>query len=201
MSSAVRAFGRWISNQPYLLLSFTALFWSGNAIIGRAAIDRGMPPVGLSFWRWFLALLILLPFAAGHLRHDWPALRRSWRILLVLGSLGGASFNLCLYIGLQTTQAINAGLLQAFIPVTILLLAIPVLRERPSLRQIAGMLVAFTGVIAILFKGDLHGNSYPPHRAHRPRRRERLGAEPVQPERAQSHYRHRKDDAHRTGVA
>lgn len=155
MLSAARASGRWVANQPYLLLSFTALFWSGNAIIGRAVIDRGMPPIGLSFWRWFLALLILLPFTAGHLRRDWPELRRSWRILLVLGSLGGASFNLCLYIGLQTTQAINAGLLQAFIPVTILLLAIPVLRERPSLRQIVGMFVAFAGVIAILFKGDL----------------------------------------------
>ncbi len=155
MVSATRAFGLWLVNQPYLLLSFTALFWSGNAIIGRAVVAHGMPPIGLSFWRWFLAFMILLPFTARYLRHDLPLLLRSWRILLLLGSLGGASFNLCMYIGLQTTQAINAGLLQAFIPVTILALAIPILKDRLSLRQVVGMCVAFVGVIAILFQGDL----------------------------------------------
>jgi drug/metabolite transporter (DMT)-like permease len=154
MVNALSGFGRWLVNQPYLLLSFTALFWSGNAIVGRAAVEHGMPPVGLSFWRWFLAFVILLPFTAKHLQRDLPLLLRSWRILLLLGSLGGASFNLCMYIGLQTTQAINAGLLQAFIPVTILALAIPILKDRVSLRQIVGMCVAFVGVIVILFQGD-----------------------------------------------
>jgi len=27
----------WIANQPYLLLSITALCWAGNAIVGRLA--------------------------------------------------------------------------------------------------------------------------------------------------------------------
>ncbi|KAB7740162.1 EamA family transporter [Parvibaculum sedimenti] len=142
-------------NQPYLLLSLTALFWSGNAIVGRAAIEQGMPPIGLSFWRWFLAFLIVLPFAWRHLRIEWRSMLDTWPVMLGLGTLGGASFNLCMYIGLQTTQAINAGLLQAFIPVTILMLAIPILGERTSVRQVSGMVVAFAGVLAIIFQGDI----------------------------------------------
>ena len=33
----------WLANQPYLLLSLTALFWAGNAIVGRVAAGH-IPP-------------------------------------------------------------------------------------------------------------------------------------------------------------
>ena len=59
--------GGWITNQPYLLLSITALCWAGNAIVGRLAAGH-IPPVTLSFLRWALAFLIILPFAWTHLR-------------------------------------------------------------------------------------------------------------------------------------
>ena len=50
----------WIANQPYLLLSITALCWAGNAIVGRLAAGH-IPPVTLSFLRWSFAFLIILP--------------------------------------------------------------------------------------------------------------------------------------------
>ncbi|NJP10781.1 MAG: EamA family transporter [Leptolyngbyaceae cyanobacterium RU_5_1] len=46
-------------NLPYVLLIFTVLFWAGNAIIGRA-VHTQIPPVGLAFWRWLTALLIII---------------------------------------------------------------------------------------------------------------------------------------------
>ena len=69
--------GHWIANQPYLLLSITALCWAGNAIVGRLAAGH-IPPVTLSFLRWSLAFLIILPFAWKHLKHDWAAIRELW---------------------------------------------------------------------------------------------------------------------------
>src|SRR3982074_3634040 len=57
--------GSWLANQPYLLLSITALCWAGNAIVGRLAAGH-IPPVTLSFLRWLLALLIILPLARHH---------------------------------------------------------------------------------------------------------------------------------------
>src|SRR6202171_6165308 len=66
--------GIWLGNQPYLLLSITALCWAGNAIVGRLAAGR-IPPVTLSFLRWSIAFLIILPFAWKHLVRDWNAIR------------------------------------------------------------------------------------------------------------------------------
>ena len=52
--------GNWIANQPYLLLSITAMCWAGNAIVGRLAAGH-IPPVTFAFLRWSLAFLIMLP--------------------------------------------------------------------------------------------------------------------------------------------
>src|SRR4051812_21826764 len=40
---------------PYVLLALVPLFWSGNFIVGRA-VHGTVPPIALSFWRWFGAL-------------------------------------------------------------------------------------------------------------------------------------------------
>src|SRR3546814_4253262 len=90
----------------------TALLWAGNSICGRAARDLG-PPVALAFWRWAIALALLLPLAWPHLRRDWPVLRSHWPILLLLGALGIGAFGTMLYTGLTTTTALNSMLLQS----------------------------------------------------------------------------------------
>ncbi|MDA8259847.1 MAG: DMT family transporter [Betaproteobacteria bacterium] len=69
---------------PYLLLTLANLFWAGNWIVSRAS--RGeLPPVALSFWRWVVALLCLLPLSLPQVRRDWPQLRAAWAWLLLFG--------------------------------------------------------------------------------------------------------------------
>jgi drug/metabolite transporter (DMT)-like permease len=51
---------------PYLLLTLTALFWSGNMVLGRG-IRGDVPPMALAFWRWAIALCLVLPLALPHL--------------------------------------------------------------------------------------------------------------------------------------
>ncbi|MDP6952164.1 MAG: DMT family transporter [Alphaproteobacteria bacterium] len=43
----------------YALLALTALFWSGNVVVGRAVAGE-IPPFALTFWRWLLALGIAI---------------------------------------------------------------------------------------------------------------------------------------------
>ena len=140
--------------KPWVLLFCTALFWSGNAIVGRAAVEV-MPPIGLAFWRWFLAFLLVLPFAIRPILNDRAELWRCWPVIVILGFLGITIFNTCLYVGLENTQAINAGLLQAAMP-AIIVIYLLFLGERPSWRAIAGMALALIGVAITLFKGDWH---------------------------------------------
>lgn len=144
----------WVWSRPYLLLTFTALFWAGNSIVGRAARDV-MPPVALAWWRWALAFLLLLPFAWPHLRRDVATLKTHWRWLLLLGALGIGTFNTLLYTGLQTTTAVNGLLLQSMQPALILMLGALVFGEYVRLPQVIGICLSITGALMIILGGDL----------------------------------------------
>lgn len=139
---------------PYLLLTLANLFWAGNWIVSRAF--RGeLPPVALSFWRWVVALLCLLPLALPHVRRDWPQLRAAWPMLLLYGALGTGGYNVLVYGGLQHTTAINGTLLNSFVPIMIVLLSWLMQGRRLHGREAAGILVSFSGVIAIVAHGEL----------------------------------------------
>lgn len=142
-----------IWSRAYPLLTVTALFWAGNSIVGRAARDL-VPPAALSFWRWTFALMLLLPLAWPHLKRDWPAIRANWRIVALLGALAIGSFNILLYTGLQNTTALNSMLIQSALPALVLIVGAVVMGDRTSPRQIAGVAVSLTGVVAIIARGD-----------------------------------------------
>src|SRR5690554_3801466 len=105
-----------------LLLAVPPLLWSTNFVAGRALADV-MPPIGWAFWRWTVATLVLLPFAIGPLWQHRAVALRAWPLLLGYGITGIAVYNTFVYIGLHSTTATNAGLLNAAIPVFIPLVA------------------------------------------------------------------------------
>lgn len=152
MRVPTRIKGLW--NAAYVLLMFTALFWAGNSVVGRAIRDA-VPPVALAFWRWTLALLIVIGFAWPHLRRDLPHLKRHWRITALLSLLGIAAFNTLLYTGLHYTTALNSLLMQSAQPPLILFLAYLMFRERTGPLQLVGVLLSLTGVAVIVTQGDL----------------------------------------------
>ena len=135
----------------YYLLS--SAFFASNIVFGRAAAHV-VPPVGLAFWRWVIAFLIILPFALpGLLLHRYTLLR-SWKRLLVMGALGQGICGAGLYMALEYTSATNAGLIYATSPVMILMIAALWLGEAVSLRQTFGIAMAMAGVLVILTKGE-----------------------------------------------
>ena len=138
---------------PYLLLTLAALFWSGNFVIGRA-VHAEIPPVALAFWRWAVAFLIVLGPALPHLRRDAARLRHHWRGLMVLSAFGVAGFNTMIYLGLQSTTALNALLLQSAMPLMILLWSLLLFAEPPRPAQLAGLFLSLLGVGAIVTRGE-----------------------------------------------
>ncbi len=129
------------------------LFWAGNTVLGRA-VSTDIPPIALSFWRWTLALLILLPFAWRRLRGAVPLLRAHWPILVVLSVLGVTNFNSLLYVGLTATSATNALLLGSATPLMILALSRLLFGQHIGLHQGVGMALSLAGVLLILVEGD-----------------------------------------------
>lgn len=138
---------------PWLLLTLATLFWSGNFVLGRA-VNARVPPVGLAFWRWALALALLLPLSWRELRASWRPLLRSWKVLLPLGVLGVGSFNTLVYVGLRSTTATNALLLNAACPAFILALSAAARVARPTGLQVTGIALSLAGVAAIVARGD-----------------------------------------------
>lgn len=138
---------------PYLLVSLAPLFWSGNFVLGRA-LHETVPPIALSFWRWAVALLILLPILLPRARDLASAVRRHWAILSLLGLLGVTNFNTFVYIGLQTTTATNAVLLVSTAPVLILVLSFLMLGEAVRPVQAVGVFLSLSGVGIIAAAGE-----------------------------------------------
>ena len=153
-TSGAAASGNWLANQPYLLLSITALCWAGNAIVGRLAAGH-IPPVTLSFLRWSLAFLIVLPIAWNHLKRDWAAIRGKLGTMIVLSITGIGIFNTLQYWALEYTQALNTLLLQSAGPLFVAVWSLILLGVRLTLAQAGGIVLSLTGVLVILLHGDL----------------------------------------------
>ncbi|MBC7580323.1 MAG: DMT family transporter [Tardiphaga sp.] len=144
----------WFSNQPYLLLSLTSLFWASNIVLGRYVAGH-IPPVTLACARWVGAFFLLLPFAWPHLRRDWPALRAHIPLLLALALTGFAANTTLAYWGLIHTQALNGLLIQSAGPLCVALWTLILFGVRLSVAQMLGIAASMTGVLVIILRGDL----------------------------------------------
>jgi drug/metabolite transporter (DMT)-like permease len=144
---------RWLNNQPYLLLSLTALFWAGNIVLARYVAGH-VPPLTLSCIRWIGVFLILLPFARPHLRRDWPALRASLPLMLVLSATGFAFNNAISYWAMQYTEALNALLIQSSGPLFVALWSLILFGVRLTRAQLSGIIISLAGVLTIILRGD-----------------------------------------------
>ena len=137
----------------FLLLVSQALFGS-NQIMGRL-IEGAVPPIGLSFWRWILATLVVLPFTIKYIRKFGPIILQEWRIyvgmafcLIVLG-------NTTIYIALNYTTAINAAIVSSVQPAITFVLSWLFYREFVTKGQIFGAVIAICGVFYIISQGDI----------------------------------------------
>lgn len=138
----------------YGCLLLAAALWGSNPVMARL-IGDAVPPVTLSWCRWTLAACALAPLVWGERRQIAHALRNDWRRLLPLALLATVPQSALIYKGLETTTAVNVGLLNSTIPVLILL-AGRLFFGRPMLPpEIAGIAVSIAGISVILFQGSL----------------------------------------------
>jgi drug/metabolite transporter (DMT)-like permease len=138
----------------YALLFAMPLFFVSNLIIGRA-VTHAVEPSTLAFWRWFLASLMLLPFAWRGLLEHYAAFRNLWRELLWLGVLGMVICGAGVYLSLRYTTASNAALIYTSSSIVIVLLEAFFFREKLSAARFAGALIGFAGVAVIILHGEL----------------------------------------------
>ncbi|KAF0223835.1 MAG: hypothetical protein FD176_1663 [Rhodospirillaceae bacterium] len=142
-----------MKNRALLLLLLPPLFWAGNALLARATAGD-LPPVALAFWRWILALVLILPFTGRDLWAHRRVLVAHWRAVLGLALTSVAAYNTLLYLAVQTTTAINATLVGTSLPIMVLLLARLWLGDAIRPRQAMGMGVSIIGLLAVVSRGE-----------------------------------------------
>jgi drug/metabolite transporter (DMT)-like permease len=137
-----------------LYLVAATLFWSGNYVVGEAAV-ASMTPLELTFWRWALAAVPLLLLAQFVEKPDWRAVLRRWPALLLLSALGMSGYTLLLYGALGYTSAMNASLITAANPALIVVMAIVLLGEKTTRLGWVGIGLGLLGVLLVLTRGEL----------------------------------------------
>ena len=137
----------------HVMMLVAVLIFGVNYVIGRWAAGD-VPPYTLGFVRWTSGMLILLPFAWPHLQRDRDFIRRNWKLLCLAGFLMPFMGAGVTYVALTYTEAINGGVIQTSMPVMIVLLSWIFLRERTAGIQWLGIVVAISGVLYIVARGD-----------------------------------------------
>ena len=157
MTSANRGLGQGNAKVLAMVALVTApLLWSSTTVQVRG-LHETMPVVGFSFWRWFLASLLLFPIALPHLRRQWPLVRANIVTLTLAGFFGIAIFAIVLFNGLRHTSAVNTGVISASEPLWIALVAWILLRERLNRMQRIGIATGAVGMVVIASRGEFGG--------------------------------------------
>ena len=136
-----------------LVLTLASATFAFAHVVGRG-IHTEVPPVGLSFWRWVLGALVLLPFIYPGLKANALHIRKHIGSLALLGGTMILSATL-LMIGLNFTTAINASIINSIQPVITVLLAMLLLYDRLRLSQWCGVAFGLMGVIVMITRMDL----------------------------------------------
>ncbi|MEP4379306.1 MAG: DMT family transporter [Alphaproteobacteria bacterium] len=138
---------------PYLIIAGASLIFASNHIIARH-LGGVIPPMGFVFWRMVIGACILLPFAATGLLAQRGLILRHWKLFALMGFLFVPLGNGLIYAAYGFTTAINGAVVSAGQPAVTVLLSALLFRDLINWKQGVGILVAATGVLSIIARGD-----------------------------------------------
>jgi drug/metabolite transporter (DMT)-like permease len=131
----------------------TVTMWAGNAIVTKAAAGV-IAPGSIAFYRWVIALLVLLPLVGPAAWRNRATALRAWKQLVVLGIFGMVIYQCLAYVAAETTSAVNMGVIQALMPLFSTLLASALAAERLTGARILGGVVSIGGVLYLTSQGN-----------------------------------------------
>jgi drug/metabolite transporter (DMT)-like permease len=132
---------------------FAALVWGGSFVATKAAL-REVQPITLIVLRFAIGILILA-FAVWRLRVARWVGARDFILLTVLGVIAIAVHQGLQTVGLLFTTSGNMAWLVAVQPIFAAIIALALLRESFGVAKVAGLAIAFAGVLIVVTKGTL----------------------------------------------
>ncbi len=147
VSSPLPATSRRLLASGLLLAAVGAIAASGKAVIVKLAYRHGADATTLLALRMLVALPFFVAMGAWAARRAQPLSRGDlWRVA-VLGFSGYYLSSYLDFLGLQYISATLERLILYLSPTLVVLIALVVLRQRPTRQQVAALLVSYLGVL------------------------------------------------------
>jgi drug/metabolite transporter (DMT)-like permease len=136
----------------YLLILLAIIFW-GTSFVATKTVLNEIKPVTIIILRLILASILLTIIALSTKRKFSINLKsHGWIFILALVAV----FHLWIQVtGLQYTTAANTGWIIGTAPIFMAILGFVFYKERITLLQFAGILVALAGLLLLIGKGDI----------------------------------------------
>lgn len=140
-----RAATRWAPG--FVLLS---AIWGSSFVLIKVAVDAGVAPVWVAFWRCFFGAVTLGSICVVQ-RVAWPRDWHTWGHAAAVAALLNATPFVLFAFGETRVSSVLAGVWNATTPLTTLLFVLVLVRdERPNLRRVLGLGLGFLGVLVVL---------------------------------------------------
>ena len=137
------------------------IFWGTSFIATKVALEE-LTPLMIIFFRLVFSISLLTVFAL-YTKRDFSIKLKSHLWILLLALI--ASFHLWIQVtGLKYTTAVNTGWIIGTAPVFMAVLGSIFFKEKLTVLKISGILVAFSGLLLLISKGDISKLSFISHK-------------------------------------
>lgn len=142
---------RWVPS-AYLKPLLAVIFWGVSFIATKTALNE-LTPVMIIILRLLLGILILIILAL-YTKRDFSIRLKQHAFIFLLAAI--AVFHLWIQVtGLQYTSAANTGWIIGTTPVFIAIMGMIFFKEKMTLTQLVGIIIAFSGLFFLISEGDL----------------------------------------------
>ena len=95
---------------------------ASNLIVARGGVQH-VPPISLAFWRWAIVFLILILLNYKSILKNFKYLKKEYKKLFFLGSMGCGVCGAFPFLAGQTTTVTNMGIIYTSSPIFIILIS------------------------------------------------------------------------------
>jgi len=128
---------------------------ASNLIVARGGVEF-VPPISLAFWRWLAVFFILLFFTFNSLKKNFKYVKKEYKRIFFIGSMGCGVCGAFPFLAGQTTTITNMGIIYSSSPIFIILISSIFFKEKINLLRVVGLITCLLGVFAIIIKGDIN---------------------------------------------
>lgn len=132
------------------ILTLLSSFIGATYVLASKLLAQDINPISLTFLRIAIACLSFLPFIKIK---TFKQLQKIDLYILILAGISGIFLTNILYFkSLETISALNAALINALVPLLMLIIASIYLRKIPRIVQLIAYLLGFLGVMLMITK-------------------------------------------------